>query len=199
VRILAFADIHRNAWALARIVKRKDEIDYFVCAGDLTHYNHGLDEMMRILRPLGEKLIIIPGNNEKPAEVEELAARYGFSYIDGRKLELEGYTFVGLGGSPITPFNTPYEWREEFAEGVLAKFKKERNVVLVSHAPPASTKLDQTWDGRHVGSKAVRAFIEEGDVVLVICGHVHEAAGVEEVIGKARCLNPGREGVELVL
>jgi Icc-related predicted phosphoesterase len=42
----------------------------------------------------------------------------------------------------------------------------------------------------HAGSAAVRAFLEEHDVSLCLCGHIHEARG-EARVGPARCVNLG--------
>jgi hypothetical protein len=61
---------------------------------------------------------------------------------------------------------------------------------LVSHVPPKNTSIDLTRSGVHVGSTAVRDFIEAFHPILVVCGHVHEARGTDE-IGGTIIVNPG--------
>jgi len=45
----------------------------------------------------------------------------------------------------------------------------------------------------HVGSEAVRSFIENVQPELCICGHIHESMA-EDSIGKTRIINPGMLG-----
>jgi len=70
------------------------------------------------------------------------------------------------------------------------------NAVYVMHAPPWNTKLDMLYDGRHVGSRAVRAFIEKREPYLTLHGHIHEAPEVSgsyiDKIGNTSCINPGQ-------
>ena len=41
---------------------------------------------------------------------------------------------------------------------------------------------------------AVREAIERFQPDLALCGHVHEAEGIEEKIGKTKLINVGRQG-----
>lgn len=63
-------------------------------------------------------------------------------------------------------------------------------MILISHTPPAGTAIDRLKNGKHVGSEAVRAFIETHQPDLCISGHIHEARG-EDTIGNTRIYNPG--------
>src|SRR5581483_5044891 len=47
--------------------------------------------------------------------------------------------------------------------------------IYILHSPPYATTLDRLADGRPVGSRAVRAFIERHQPLLTLHGHVHEA------------------------
>ncbi len=101
--------------------------------------------------------------------------------------------FFGLGGSNITPFNTPLEFGEEEILEALERGYEEvkgcRVKILISHTPPHNT-VDATPAGVRAGSPALREFLEKKDVNLVICGHVHEARG-EERIGDTLVVNTG--------
>jgi uncharacterized protein len=65
--------------------------------------------------------------------------------------------------------------------------------VLVVHSPPKGYV-----DGpRRLGSEAILAAIEDKQPRLVLCGHVHEAAGEEATVGASRVVNVGPAGVVL--
>ena len=51
-------------------------------------------------------------------------------------------------------------------------------IVLISHAPPRGIR-DRSFLGLRGGSHSVKAFLEEHPVSLCLCGHIHEAAGIE--------------------
>ena len=81
------------------------------------------------------------------------------------------------------------------------------------HAPPYDTHLDRAaLDGKsidhvpidvHVGSIAVRRFIEARQPLLTLHGHVHESARLtgswRERIGRTWCLSAAHDGPELAL
>ncbi len=85
--------------------------------------------------------------------------------------------------------------------------------VFLFHTPPSDTPLDRAaLDGKtcehvpldvHVGSIAVRRFVEERQPLLTLHGHVHEAArltGEWKIrIGRTVCINGAHDGPELSL
>ncbi|MBA3044358.1 hypothetical protein FP804_04405, partial [archaeon] len=80
----------------------------------------------------------------------------------------------------------------------LAKKTNQKKTVFVIHSPPWNTNLDMVYpDGAHIGSKAVREFIERKQPLLTLHGHAHESFEItgqfNEVIGKTISINPGSE------
>lgn len=80
----------------------------------------------------------------------------------------------------------------------LSQKTNPKKTVFVTHSPPWNTKLDMVYpDGAHIGSKAVREFIEREQPLLTIHGHAHESFEISgqfmEVIGKTISINPGSE------
>jgi Icc-related predicted phosphoesterase len=87
------------------------------------------------------------------------------------------------------------------------------DAVLLLHAPPYQTRLDRAaLDGRtidgvpldlHVGSIAVRRFIEARQPLLTLHGHVHESVRLtgswRDTIGRTRMLSAAHDGPELAL
>ena len=79
---------------------------------------------------------------------------------------------------------------EKFTAKVKPFLKKH---VLITHAPPYGTKLDDIY-GEHCGSKSIRDFIYKHKPLLAVSGHLHETAGREDYIGDSRLINPGKKG-----
>jgi uncharacterized protein len=79
----------------------------------------------------------------------------------------------------------------------LARQSDPRRTIYVCHTPPANTPLDQMPRDRHVGSRALRAFIEQHAPPLTLHGHIHEAPQLSKryaiQIGPTWCVNPGHD------
>lgn len=85
--------------------------------------------------------------------------------------------------------------------------------VMLFHTPPYETKLDRAaTDGKsvdhvpldlHVGSIAVRRFIETRRPLLTLHGHIHESASItgswRDRIGSTLCFSAAHDGPELAL
>jgi Icc-related predicted phosphoesterase len=69
------------------------------------------------------------------------------------------------------------------------------HTVAVIHAPPFDTRCDVLFDGRHIGSKAVRRWIEKHQPLLSLHGHIHESPKLSKSffdrIGRTTLINPG--------
>jgi Icc-related predicted phosphoesterase len=85
------------------------------------------------------------------------------------------------------------------AEGLaaLAQRSDPARTIYVCHTPPANTPLDQMPRGRHVGSRALRTFIERYAPPLTLHGHIHEAPDLSGRymvrLGMTWCVNPGHD------
>lgn len=149
--------------------------------------------LRRVRGALGCSLVFVPGNHDL---ADPPAGRDGLN-VDGRVADVGGLRVFGFGGSGPSKFGFPYEWTEEEAERVLAALfphPNEREIdIFLSHSPPAETALDRTRRGEHVGSVTVRHWLARIRPRLFVCGHIHEAWGIEEVEG-VPCLNAGGLG-----
>jgi Icc-related predicted phosphoesterase len=114
-------------------------------------------------------------------------------------MEIAGTYVCGLGYSSPTPFDTPGEYSEKEIANRLEPFRELKPMVLICHAPPLNTALDQIKSGLHAGSKAVHDFIESAQPEHFFCGHIHEAEGQVAHLGKTRCQNVGKKGYLLEL
>ena len=58
---------------------------------------------------------------------------------------------------------------------------------------PSETRMEKLSDFVP-GSPGLRKAVKEFKPDIVLCSHVHEAEGLEEMIGKSKILNVGRHG-----
>ena len=94
---------------------------------------------------------------------------------------------------------------QEISETLQTPPWRERAFILVTHCPPLNTALDQIGDGRHVGSLAIRRFIERwgtsGRLRLSLHGHIHEGPWISgkicDRIAGVPCYNVGQKHGEL--
>jgi len=200
MKILAVVDIHGNAIGFEKVLKNVDA-DILVIAGDISPYR-SMTSYQSVLTPLTKysnkfkEILVIPGNmdlEEVSIYAESLSPN--IHSIHFKALRTNGYIFIGAGGSPITPFSTPTEYPDELIENRLRNIfvsitSYDEPVILVTHAPPYRTKVDKTYLGSHVGSKAIRRIIEEFKPIINICGHIHESPGTD-LINKTIIINPG--------
>lgn len=168
--------------------------DVVVIPGDITHFGsvQNARELLLPLVKLQLPIFFVPGNCDPPslADINLKSARC----IHGSCETYDNVMFAGVGGCPISPFNTPFEMTEDEIMKVLNQSFKQCQpkpwLILVSHTPPKNTKLDATFSGGHVGSSSVRQYIEDKEPSIVFCGHIHEARGIDR-IGNTVIVNPG--------
>jgi Icc-related predicted phosphoesterase len=194
MKIIAFGDIHEHTENIAKIVGIGDA-DCVIVTGDLTNFA-GASKAKKIIE------LISSYNRRIYAQLGNLDHGEVNDYLDtlGINLHANGFAITeeigifGVGGSNPTPFNTPTEYTEqqlkEFMQKGYEKIKDLPLKILVAHAPPYNTTVDIVGDGVHVGSTAVRDFIETYDVRLCLTGHIHEAIGKDK-IGETIIVNPG--------
>ena len=194
MKFLAFSDIHGDLKAIKEIGKKSGGVDFLVCAGDISTFGRGMEQSCIELSKINKKILIIPGNSDKPEILSKLCKKYNLTYIHEKIERIGNYNFIGVGGSLATPFHTPYEISEVDFKRMLSAFYEIENIVLVVHNPPYGTNLDKlsVW---HIGSEAIREFIEKADVKLCICGHLHELSGKEDYISNKKIVNPGKGGM----
>ena len=195
MKILVFSDIHGDLRRLRELADTPADI--YIAAGDLVTWSKGLSDCGRILEPLGERVWVLPGNHESSEHITRFCSQFGLRDFHEQVFEAGGYHFAGLGYSNPTPFNTPGEYSEQELSEKLEKFAGVSPLVLVCHAPPHETKLDQLGNGGHAGSRAVREFLERHQPGYFFCGHIHEAAGVTVELGATRGTNVGKQGYML--
>jgi len=192
--LIGLADVHGSTEPIDRMKDILETADIILLVGDITNFGNEADikKVIKAFKDYPGKLFAVSGNCDY-TEVDH--------YLNQKSVNLHGICsvynglgFVGLGGSLITPFQTPNEFTEDEIEHYLAcgfsQIPSDMPMILVSHQPPLKTKCDRISSGDHVGSIAVRDFIEKHQPRICFTGHIHESIGVDK-IGDTHIINPG--------
>ena len=172
-----------------------------------------------------KKIFIILGNDDFRANVdilEEAEDRGILFFIHNRKVDLgNGYSIAGYSFVNITPFRLK-DWEKrdtpdsagptQLSADVLRSIEEEKGTIqedmealsrlsdpkktiYIIHCPPFNTHLDIITSGEHVGSVAVRAFIEKYSPLATLHGHIHEPRKMSgswmDIIGETMSINVG--------
>ena len=202
MKIVALGDVHSDIESLMQFLDKVKSIgpNVIVFTGDFTDigidmkgFTHAdiTELILEELNALNVPVLAVPGNHDK--NVLSVLGERGIS-LHGVGKSIDGVGFYGFGGAK-TPFGTPFEPGEDELEAGLRKAYKDvknaKALVQITHSPPYNTKLDIITSGAHVGSQAVRKLIEEVKPSAAVCGHIHEARGVDS-IGNTKIVNVGR-------
>ncbi len=201
MKLLAFTDVHGDISTLERLEKRGEEedIDCFICAGDITFFGEELDSVLERMNKMKRTVILIHGNHEDREVIEEkCSSKENIKFIHNRMLEMNSFKFIGLGGGGFYG-GTDDPRLDERIDKLKMKFGPEidDHTVIVSHAPPGDTLVDEVRDNYHVGNNSLKELVEGKQPLLVICGHLHETFYKEDQVGETPILNPGPEGTVL--
>ena len=194
MRIAYVVDVHDRFDAVPDVLSRTGPVDVLVVGGDITTFGTPDDAERAIAswRPLAPGLMAVAGNCDSP-EIDARLVDLGVS-LDARGVVLDGVGLFGASAAPHSPLHTPYEVPDEElgrrAEAGLADLDGARVRIFCPHSPPYDTACDRLRDGRHVGSRALRDFVDREQPDLLLCGHIHEARGLDDV-GRTRVVNPG--------
>lgn len=187
MKFIVISDIHRrdvvidwtNGWVDA------ESADGVIVLGDITHF--GPVEWAGVfLSALKGEVYAIPGNCDPPMTMEFIE-KSSIS-LHKRRVDIDGHTMIGMGGSNPTIFDTPNELSEEEIDSSIRPLMV-KDAIIASHAPPHGIN-DVPPSGNHTGSTALRRLVDEFRPKLVLSGHIHEARGIVESDGIVY-MNPG--------
>jgi Icc-related predicted phosphoesterase len=193
MRLLAITDLHGVRKALERILSHAGQVDAVLLGGDITHFGTAdeAEEMVGVAVASGATVLAVAGNCDS-GPIDERLAQMGVS-VHARGVVLGDVGLHGL--SAIPPWKgRMYQLTEEELGAALeagyAQAAGAREHCVLAHVPPHGLSVDRMFLGWHVGSKALRAFIDERQPALVLCGHIHEARGVTR-LGRTTVVNCG--------
>jgi len=119
-----------------------------------------------------------------------LAKHKEIIYLENEAITIEGIKFYG---TPWTPYFCNWAFnglrdqdvalkRGQSLTEIYSHIPEDTNIILC-HAPPYNL-VDRNQEGQCCGSMEMRKVVDKMPLLyLYICGHVHEARGVEELGG----------------
>lgn len=195
MKILAFGDLHGDSMLAEKLADRadKESVDLVIVCGDVTQMDQDTAGLMGPFVKRNKKVLLIPGNHDSFATADFLAEFYGLKNIHGYSVKYGDVGIFGAGGANIGLA----QLSEDELYGLLKQgFEKIRYLekkIMVTHVHPTDTKMER-FTQFFPGSSGIRQAIERFNPDIMLCSHVHEAEGLEEMVGKTKVLNVGKEG-----
>lgn len=193
MRLLGITDLHENHAALQRILAQAGPVDIILLGGDLTDFGQSTaaEQLVRQAQQSAAQVLAVAGNCDSPA-IEQRLVDLGVSLF-GRGVTIGGVGLHGLSGMPPWRGGMYQFTEEELAQALETGYRQVAAGswhVVLSHPPPRAARVDRTFRGQNVGSVALREFIDRVQPALVLCGHIHEARGSEQ-LGRTLVVNCG--------
>ncbi len=196
MKFLAFTDIHGDISILKHFghVINKEKVDAALCAGDITNWSSGTNKVLKAMNDLKIPVFFIHGNHDSEEEIRTLIKKYKNLHFVHNNVSIfrDEAVIVGIGGGGFSIESSQFE---KICKG-LKKNKKEwskKKLIVLSHAPPYGTVLDEIY-GDHVGNKNIRRFIISEKPIFAISGHIHETMHMMGVLKDTIVMNPGDDG-----
>lgn len=180
MKIYAVADIHARQRRLERITANVTRLlpDLLVVAGDLTSYRRS-PLVVKHLAELPLPVFAILGNTDRRQVGGQIHCSPGISSDPLPATRHRPFNIVGLNGTLPLPFRSRIALRENRRLNAVAPMVNA-HTILVVHTPPWGI-LDDVMGKFHAGSKNLLEFIRRRKPAVVICGHIHERPGTQQL------------------
>ncbi|MFH1327096.1 MAG: metallophosphoesterase [archaeon] len=194
IKILAIGDIHGDTRLVEKLAEKakKQDVDIVILAGDITFAEQSLKGLIGPFAKAKKDILIVPGNHEAISTTAFLSEAYApySKHLHGYSFEKNKVGFFGAGTANMGIHQIKDSEIFQLLNKSHKKIKDLKNKVMVTHIHPKGSKSEFSgWEG----SKAVKKAINKFQPDFAICSHVHEAAGLEEKIGKTKLINVSRK------
>ena len=190
-KILAAGDFHGDSSAAKKLAEKaeKEKVDLVILTGDII----GHIETENLIKPFidrGTKVIFVSGNWDSSETSDFLSKLYGVKNVGEHYVKYGNVGIFGI-GSPDWKLSLNEKKTFDKLKKDFEKIKDLEKKIMVSHIHAAKTKSEFSGFS---GSTGLRKAIEEFKPDLFISGHIHEAEGFEENIGKTKVISVGKKG-----
>ncbi|MFA5174188.1 MAG: metallophosphoesterase [Candidatus Pacearchaeota archaeon] len=190
-KILAAGDFHGDSSITKKLAEKaeKENVDLVILAGDITGFVDS-DNLLKPFKDKNKKVVFVPGNWDTSETADFLSKLYGVKNIGEHYVK---YGNIGIFGIGSPDWQLSLNEKKTFSK-LKKEFEKIKNLekkIMVSHIHAAGTKSE--FSG-FPGSTALKKAIKEFKPDLFISGHIHEAEGIEEYLGKTKIINVGKKG-----
>ncbi len=182
MKLFAISDIHGATKPIEEAAALIRAADAVIVSGDITHTKTREEarDVIACLEQYAKSILAVHGNWDR-LEVKDFLEEKGYC-LHGKGRLIDGIGFFGVGGSSPTPLSTATEYsEEEIALALHEGYKQVKDastLVLITHTPPRRVR-DKSFLGLRGGSHSVKSFLEVNTIHLCLCGHIHEAHGIE--------------------
>lgn len=190
-KILAAGDFHGDSSVTKKLAEKakKENVDLVILTGDIT----GPVDSKNLLKPFiqkKKKVIFVPGNWDTSETANFFSELYGIKNVGEHYVKYNDIGIFGI-GNPDWQMNLEEKKAFKKLKKEFEKIKDLEKQIMVSHLHASKTKSE--FSGIP-GSKGIRKAIEKFQPDIFISGHIHEAEGIEEKIGKTKVFSVGRKG-----
>ena len=195
LKILAAGDIHGDSRLANQLAQKavKENVDLVILAGDLTMGDQPPRGIISPFTKRNKKVLLIPGNHDSFATTDFLAELYGVKNIHGYSVKYEDVGIFGCSATNIGIHQIPESEIFDLLKKGFNKIKYLKKKIMVTHTHPEDTKMGKLTSF-FPGSTGVNKAVKKLKPDLLICSHIHEAEGIEEILGKTLVINVGRKG-----
>ena len=167
-------------------------MDLVLLLGDI----NGAVKSKNLIAPfkkLNKPVLFVPGNWDTTFETSMIESVYNARNLDGIYAKYDDVAFIGLGNPN---FQLSIDEKKAF-DKMKSSFDRLygkgdiRKKILVSHVNAQGTKSE--FSG-FKGSTSLRKAVDYFQPDFLLQGHINEAEGIEEKIGKTQIINVGRTG-----
>ena len=203
MKILILSDLHAHNDVLDKMDDVFAKSDAVLFAGDFAACfkpETGKEALLQLCKK-HDTIFAVLGNCDNEDFLEDLEEQD--VCVEKTLVYHEGLAIAGAGGGTYFTGKTEFE-REE--QDIIADFNIVKNcveetgdkslwknLILICHNPPKGKTVDTVNENLHAGSELFARYIEENQPLAVVCGHIHEGAGMEK-IGETLVINPGSLG-----
>ncbi len=195
MRIFAVGDIHGDSRLAEQLAEKakKERVDLIAICGDLTYAEQSTENILGPFVKRGLKVVFVHGNHETAATADFLSQVYGVKNLHGYSIQSGNIGIFGCGGADIGPNPIHDDEILELLKKGYANLKNAKKKIMITHVHPAQTTMERL-SKLVKGSNSVRKAIELFKPDILLCSHIHEAEGIEEMIGLTKVINVGRKG-----
>jgi Icc-related predicted phosphoesterase len=195
LRVFSAGDIHGDSLEAKRLAAEAKEknADLVILCGDLTYFEKSTDNIIGPFKKQDLKVLLIHGNHESLATADFLAELYDSKHLHGYSVKYKDVGIFGAGGANIGQEKISEEEFYDLLKQGFEKIKYLDKKIMVTHVHPSETTMEKLT--RFLpGSKGIKKAMDTFKPNILLCSHVHEAEGLEEVVGNTRIINVGKKG-----
>ncbi len=186
-RFYCTADLHGHSdrLRLLETALNHHQPDALILAGDVLGFRSA-KRHIAYFSSLDLPVFCVLGNTDPPWADRYLSDGSQMRILKDERIRFRDVELVGISGTIPLPFHSRIGFREtDRVRRLMGQIDDQ--TMLICHPPPHGV-CDKVMGRFSAGSKAVARIVRCCRPAVVICGHIHEAAG-SDTLGSTRVVN----------